>query len=315
MSEDDAPPLAVVESRPAPDQVTLYHFPSSVDSQKVRLALAEKGVAWQGKTVNIGPAHEQFEPWYAKLNPRLAVPTLEVRNGEQTEVVTNAVDIAAYLDEIGAGDRLLPEEPEFRVEVIRWVERHDQLPLRVLGYARSKGVVRWFQRWNLGQQRKRLRRLAKQNPDLADVYEAKLAEVEELTEASRNRAVVVDELVDLVEVTLDDIEQTLQDREWLAGDRYTLADLMWTAVLARLSQLGFARSLSERRHPRVAEWYAALKARPSWSEGIRRLAPKEIVRFYGPAVAKTFLIAWAAKWLVLTPLIYGITQLTKCAGN
>jgi hypothetical protein len=38
---------AEAEARPKPEaKVTLYHFPTSLCSQQVRLALAEKGIEW-----------------------------------------------------------------------------------------------------------------------------------------------------------------------------------------------------------------------------------------------------------------------------
>ena len=67
--------------RPPREGLILYHFPASLCSQKVRLALAEKGVRYATRVVNIGPAHENYEPWYMRLNPRGVVPTL-VHDGE-----------------------------------------------------------------------------------------------------------------------------------------------------------------------------------------------------------------------------------------
>jgi tetrachloro-p-hydroquinone reductive dehalogenase len=47
--------------------VELFHFPPSLCSQKVRLALAEKGVVYDARLVNIGPVLENYEPWYARI--------------------------------------------------------------------------------------------------------------------------------------------------------------------------------------------------------------------------------------------------------
>lgn len=285
-----APALAAGAS-PRP---TLYHFPISLPCQQVRLALAEKGVEWDGRVVNTGPAHENLEPWYAKLNPQLDVPTLEVGG----TVVTDAVQIVTYLDEHYDGLELIPADPDLRAEVMRWVEIQHEFPMRELGYARTKGMVRWFQRWTKRQMRRRLRRLVRKHPHLREVYEAKRVELEAVERGVRHR-VAMTELVDDVEVMLDEIETTLEQREWLAGDRYTLADLMWTAVLAKLEQIGFARSLRSHRRPRVAEWYARLRERGSWDAMIRRLSFMQVLRFYGPAVAKTFVLAWVLKWLLV----------------
>jgi tetrachloro-p-hydroquinone reductive dehalogenase len=272
----------------------LYHFPTSLDSQQVRLTLAEKQIAWDGEIVNTGPAHENLEPWYAKLNPALVVPTLVVG----TTVVTDTVQIVTYIDEHFPGPKLLPTDPDQRAEVLVWIEVQADFPMRELGYARTKGMVRWFQRWSLGQQRSRLRRLIRKNPELREIYEAKRSELDMVERGIRHR-IGMGELVDEVEVLLDEIEATLEHREWLAGPNYTLADAMWTAVLSKLEQIGFARSLSSHRRPQVARWYANLRERPSWDSMIRRLSAWQALRFYGPSVAKTFLLFWVLKWMVV----------------
>ena len=55
--------------------ITLYHHGSSVCAAKVRLVLAEKGLAWDGVYVDILRG-DQFDPAYMKLNPKAVVPTL-----------------------------------------------------------------------------------------------------------------------------------------------------------------------------------------------------------------------------------------------
>jgi glutathione S-transferase len=59
-----------------PPGLTLYGFPGSLCSQKVRLALAEKGAAYQNRLVDIELRLQNYEPWYLRLNPRGVVPTL-----------------------------------------------------------------------------------------------------------------------------------------------------------------------------------------------------------------------------------------------
>src|SRR5258705_37269 len=52
----------------------LYHNINSVCAQKVRVALAEKGLAYQEHLIDLRGG--QFDPAYMKLNPNAAVPTL-----------------------------------------------------------------------------------------------------------------------------------------------------------------------------------------------------------------------------------------------
>ena len=278
----------------SPAKLTLYHFPTSLYSQHVRLALAEKGIEWGDKTVNIGPSHEHFSPWYAKINPRLVVPTLEADG----TIVTNATDIVLFVDAQFDGPALLPEDPDARAEALAWMRREAELPMRELGYARTKGITRWLQRWSLKQRRKQLAKLRKRNPELDDIYTAKIKQIAALQLAIKDRA-EMSALVDRVELLFDDLEATLSERKWLAGEHYSLADLVWTAVIAKLEHIGFARSVSEHRRPAVHEWYARLRDRPSWGVMIRRLTPWQVARFYGPAAIRAFLIFWVFKWALV----------------
>jgi glutathione S-transferase len=305
-------PTATVEREASPDagrlpssvKPTLYHFPVSLRSQQIRRALAEKSVEWISQIVNTGPALENLEPWYARLNPRLEVPTLEVDG----QLLTEPVEIAIFIEDQFHGPRLLPADPDERAEVMRWVEMQAEFPMRELGYTRTKGMVRWFQGWSMRQARRRLRRLLRKNPQLRAVYENKLLELDQLERGVKHN-VAVRELVDDVELILDEIEAVLEHRKWLAGGSYTLADLMWTAILSKLEQIGFARSLRAHRRPRLAEWYTRLRERPSWDAMQRRMSAGQALRFYGPAVAKTFVVAWVIKWAIVLGIGWLVAQL------
>ncbi|MGB1278187.1 MAG: glutathione S-transferase family protein, partial [Nannocystaceae bacterium] len=85
-----------------PRGVKLYHYPLSLCSQQVRLALAEKGVAYTSQVVDIGRACENYRPWYMRLNPKGVVPTL-VHDGE---CFTGSARIVAYIDEHFPGPQL-----------------------------------------------------------------------------------------------------------------------------------------------------------------------------------------------------------------
>src|ERR1700678_2152497 len=73
----------------------LYHHGSSECAGKVRFALAEKELEWQGHYLDLLKG-DQFDPAYMKLNPKAVVPTL-VHNGV---VITESTVICEYLDEV-----------------------------------------------------------------------------------------------------------------------------------------------------------------------------------------------------------------------
>ena len=65
---------------------------------------------------------------------------------------------------------------------------------------------------------------------------------------------------------LNDMEVSLGQHEWLAGDAYTITDSAFTPYLTRLDHLHVLGFISEK--PRIIDWYAAIKARPSYKLGI-----------------------------------------------
>ena len=74
--------------------LALYHNDMSSCAQKVRLVLAEKGLDWENRHLNLR-AGEHQKDWYIKLNPRAVVPTLI--DGDIVVPESNVIN--EYLDE------------------------------------------------------------------------------------------------------------------------------------------------------------------------------------------------------------------------
>lgn len=99
----------------------LYHFNNSVCSQKVRLALAEKGIEWEERLVDLFRL-EQYEPAYLELNPKGVVPTL-VHDGR---AVVESTVICEYLDEVFPAPPLRPADPFERARMRVWTKMVDE---------------------------------------------------------------------------------------------------------------------------------------------------------------------------------------------
>ena len=56
-------------------RITVYNFPQSTCSQKVRLALWEKDIPFTDRIV-MHTEREHLQGWYLKLNPNGVVPTI-----------------------------------------------------------------------------------------------------------------------------------------------------------------------------------------------------------------------------------------------
>src|SRR3984893_15357649 len=121
-SDQDAAtyPGATVMTAAAP--VRLYDYPTSICSQMARLALVEKGVPFERRTVDIMEKAEQFETWYTALNPKAVVPTLAIGD----EIVTDTIRIVYRVDRDFDGPRLTPADPD-------GVEAMDRLMRDVMG--------------------------------------------------------------------------------------------------------------------------------------------------------------------------------------
>src|SRR5215475_3017091 len=89
----------------------LYHSINSVCAQKVRIALAEKGLEYTDHLMLLGG--DQFDPAYMKLNPNAVVPTL-VHDGVP---VIESSTILYYIDEVFPTPPLMPRDPHARARV------------------------------------------------------------------------------------------------------------------------------------------------------------------------------------------------------
>lgn len=253
--------------------VTLYHALPSLCSQKVRLALAEKGVDYDARLVDIGPSMENYEPWYVRLNPRAVVPTL--RHGDR--VVTDSARIVRYIDATFPGPALLPADPGARAQVEALVDRQDRLPLRELSYANIKGPLGVVARRGILGRVKRLEQKKAEAPELAAAYDARIADVRAWHQALQEPATIAAILAD-VDAALGELDAVLAAGPFLGGAAYSLADVVWTIVLGRLRMLGLGAHVD--RLPRVADYYARMRARPSFVAAalIDRLRPAMMIK-------------------------------------
>src|SRR6187402_776522 len=93
----------------------LYHAWASTCSQKVRLALAEKDLAYDGVVLNLR-RFDQLAPEFMAINPRGVVPVL-VHDGF---VVCESTIINDYLEDAFPGTPLRPADAKGRARVAAW---------------------------------------------------------------------------------------------------------------------------------------------------------------------------------------------------
>ena len=134
-------PLTEVPNQWAPQQgIHLYHFPLSLDSQKVRQGLEELGVQWQSHPILLS-ANQQFAPSYVRINSRCVVPTLVIDG----KVTTNTINILNLLAaRFGATNQCFETSEAEREHVNDWADKAAGLFIEALTYGRVEGVKKAF---------------------------------------------------------------------------------------------------------------------------------------------------------------------------
>ena len=83
--------------------LTLYHYWSSVCSQKVRLCLAEKKLPFQSRHIDLF-TFEHWEPFYRKINQKGVVPALD----HDGKIIIESNVLLEYLEDVFPATRLRP---------------------------------------------------------------------------------------------------------------------------------------------------------------------------------------------------------------
>ncbi len=243
----------------------LYHHGSSVCAAKVRFALGEKKLEWQGHYLDILKG-DQFAPEYQKLNPKAVVPTL-VHDGQ---VIVESTVINEYIDETFADVPLKPASPLERAEMRLWTKAVDENLHPACGEITFASCHRHI-----------VRRLPE------DKFQAFLNSTPPISVTAhwheRKKEIVMQgldapglgETFRLYDGYLGKMERTLAGQPWLAGATFSLADIAVTPYVNRLDMLGMAQ-MWERTRPRVTEWFNRIKARPAFKPAFLDWCPPDL---------------------------------------
>lgn len=266
--------------------VVLYHFGPSICSQKVRLTLAVKGVKSENREINLF-IDDNLEPDYMRINPRGVVPTL-IDDGY---TVIDSAAIMRYIDRNFSGPKLEPEDEALKAVMQYWLDAQDQFPIRGLTYGNVKGIIGDLVRAHTPNRIATLKRLRDANPDLAEDYEAKLRDTDQWL-GEQGDTNIVGNINAQMESLLDRLDQQVKDKRWLVGDQFTLADIAWMTILARIDFVDMDKKMwGDGRRPYVKAYYDRLKKSPGFTEEIcqyqnkldmfKRLIGKVIHSFFG----------------------------------
>ena len=271
-------PLTDMPNQWAPAKgIHLYHFPLSLDSQKVRQGLEELGVQWQSHPILLS-AHQQFSPSYVRINSRCVVPTLVI-DGKVTTDTINILDLLAA--RFGAANQCFETSEEEKALVKYWVDKAAGLFIEALTYGHVEGVKKPFPLGNASESGRShqdkvdllsgLIETYKNDPTLKTAYEKKRAVIEATKEAMVAPG-QMSAIVDATRVELEDLAHQLAsgqfaDGGWLASDAFSLADVQWGAVLYRLQWVGLQPLLWE-EDSIISAYAKRLFAKASFQTGV-----------------------------------------------
>lgn len=226
--------------------LVLHHLPHSICSQKVRICLAEKGLAWEGRVVDLG-RFEHLSDAYLRINPNGLVPALE---HDGAPVVESTV-ICEYLDEAFPDPPLSPASPLGRARMRAWLRFIDEVPTAAVRVPSFNDALLPGYRAIAEEEMQRLiarmplraaffRRMGRQG-FAAEEYAASFDQL--------RHAVVR-------------MAATLAEAPWIAGPAFSIADLCMAPLFQRMEDLRLDSLWAEA--PAVADWFARCRARPSW---------------------------------------------------
>lgn len=245
--------------------LTLYQGSTSVCVIKVRLALEEKGLKYDGPILNLQDG-EQFDPAYMKLNPNAVVPTL-VHEGN---VLIESSVIMCYLEDRFSRPSLLPASPLERARMRLWMKEIDEYVFPACG---TLTLAISFRKVYLSKPKDVLEHIL-----ASSTKPGARARMTEILERGVDSPLVVAALK-THDKMMRRMEEVLSRDPWLAGGSYSLADAAVTPMVNRLGMIGLIDCWSE-CCPRVMEWFGRVKARASFDAAI--------TRFYGADDAERF---------------------------
>lgn len=196
----------------------LYDSVNSYYAGVARMALCENDVSFRSRYVNM-PKMEQLEPWYLRIDPKGQIPSLTTGGDavltESRDIVRWAYGSDETKEEAKVLDQLYSECPGS----LAWLSGAEKIPLlNVLAHSPATKIVL----------PRKIRRYQKEEPNLFDVYEDKLAAMSKkhfsknIGDVQRKIQAVVDWL---------EKERIRNGGEWLLGDQFGRADAVTTAYL------------------------------------------------------------------------------------
>jgi len=243
--------------------VILYHWEPNANSGKPMLTLAEKGVVYESRYLDL-LQFDQHKPAYLAVNPDGTIPAMV----HDSRVLTESTPMMEYIDEAFPGPPLKPADAKARWRMRWWMRFFDAYfapSLSMIGWSIFIGPAARHRppeelRAAIDRIPLESRRVAWRKALFNEFLPEELAE-------SKRRVLFATAA----------LERHLSRSTWIAGDRYSLGDINGF-------NLGYALPLSQPEHcndsktPHIMEWlrriYERPAARETWAKGRTQMAAR-----------------------------------------
>jgi glutathione S-transferase len=235
----------------------LHHGWKSSASRRVRLCLAEKGLKFKSKIVNLAKG-EHHTPEYLALNPNGVIPLLILPDGRS---LYESSTICEYLDETYPEPSLRPTDAYRRAEMRNWIRHVDERIGNLIVFNWKHSIQKMASQLSDEELKERLKKIPSKERQEAWLRVARRPFTKEEEDEARRKLVLL----------LDKMEASLKQHAWLVGEAYSLADIGVVPFVKRIDEEIAPDEVSETKHPRVLAWWTAIQARPAFAEA--RIGP------------------------------------------
>jgi glutathione S-transferase len=206
--------------------LTLYDCSTAPSPRRARIFLAEKGLEYDCKQIDLAKGEQMSEDFIA-INPRRTVPALVTEDGQ---VISENVAIATYLEEQYPEPPLMGTDAYSKAMVSEWNWRCEFDGLYAIAEI--------------------LRNSSPHMKGRAMTGRKNIEQIPALAERGRLR----------IETFWEDLDTQLQNNAFVAGDVFSLADItaMVTVDFSR-----WVKSSPSEEFKALHAWHAKVAARPS----------------------------------------------------
>ncbi len=228
----------------------LFHHDASTCSQKVRICLAEKGIDWVNRHVDLG-TQENLTPEYLAINPNGVVPAF-VHDG--TPIIESTV-MCEYVDEVWPdGISLTPDDPKKRAEMRAWLRYIDEVPSMAVRVPTFQNLL--IDRFKAMSE--------EEYAEFRDSNTLRRDFFMRLNRTGFSEEEYENSLMQL-RATVERVEDALnREGPWIVGAQYTIADICMAPLFQRMEDLGMTDIYDG--SPAVVDWFERIKARPAYDE-------------------------------------------------